>query len=103
MVNITLCVDPGTVHDAVAVISDRYPDIRIAPTADGSILSVFPYRDSPETAFLFFDALGEAEVPVLAMSTSLSSLSCLVPHNQSTVAQEALQKAFQLQRPAQSS
>ena len=102
VVNITLCVDPEMVNAAVAVISKGYPDIQLAPAADGSILSVFPYRDSPETAFHFFNALGEAEVPVLAMSTSLSSLSCLVPHDQSTVAQEALQKAFQLQKPTPS-
>ena len=101
VVNITLCVDPETVNDAVAVISKGRADIQLSAVAGGAILSVFPYRDSPETAFLFFNALGEAGVPVLAMSTSLSSLSCLIPHDKSNVAQEALQKAFELQKPVQ--
>ena len=102
LVNITLCVDPETAKDTIAVIRDEFPDIGLSTAADGAILSVFPYRDSPETAYLFFSALGEAGVPVLAMSTSLSSLSCLVPHDQSAVTQEALQKAFALKKPVQS-
>jgi len=99
VINITLCVDPKALDEALAVISERLPDIQLSAVADGAILSVFPYRDSPETAFLFFSALGESGVPVLAVSTSLSSLSCLVPHDQSSVAQEALQKVFALERP----
>ena len=101
LVSVTLCVDPETVNDTVALISESYPGIHLSAPVDGSILSVFPYRDNPEIAYLFFKALGEAGVAVLAMSTSLSSLSCLVPHDQSTIAQKALQKAFDLQRPVQ--
>ena len=101
VVNITLCVDPEAVEDATAIINDLSPDTRLSGTEPGTVLSVFPYRDNPVTAFRFFKALEEVAVPVLAMSTSLSSLSCLVPYDQTAVVREALEKAFGLKRPVQ--
>ena len=101
VVNITLCVDPEAVEDATAIINDLSPDTRLSGIAAGTVLSVFPYRDNPETAYRFFKALEEAAVPVLAVSTSLSSLSCLVSHDQTEVVREALEEAFGLKRHVQ--
>ncbi len=99
IVNITLCVDPSAVEDAAAVINDLSPGTELNAFLSGTILSVFPYRENAETAFRFFKALDGVDVPVLAVSTSLSSLSCLVPHNQAQLAQDALEEAFGLKRP----
>jgi aspartokinase len=101
VINITLCVDPEAVKGATAIINDLSPDTRLSGTAAGTVLSVFPYRDNPDTAHRFFKALEEVAVPVLAVSTSLSSLSCLVPHDQTAVVREALEKAFGLKRHVQ--
>lgn len=96
ILQVTLCVDPAEAEKATAIIRELHSDIELAARIPGTILSVFPYRDNPEIALRFLQALERINVPILAVSTSLSSLACLIPHEQHLVVREALEKAFGL-------
>lgn len=96
LMSITLCIDPPEIAKCTTLIKEIAPEIDIVTIPSVNIISVFPYRDSPEIAFLFLKALEEKAVPILAISTSLSSISCLVNHEQCSIVQEHLRKAFNL-------
>ena len=96
LMNATLCFDPSEIKKATAIISDIYPDIELCTSSSLNIVSVFPYRNNPEIAFLFLKALEGNSIPVLAVSASLSSISGLIHHKQSVTAKNFLEKTFGL-------
>ena len=96
LMSVTICVDPHESERGMAIIRENYPHLDVYFIHAVNILSAFPYRQDPETAFLFFKTLEEKAVSVIAVSTSLSSISCLVRHDQCSTAKESLEKAFGL-------
>ena len=98
LMNVTLCVDPLETEKGITLIKEKHPDLDVCPLQSVTILSAFPYRENAEIAFLFLKALEEESIPVIAVSTSLSSIACLVPHEQCSIAVESLEKAFGLQK-----
>ena len=58
------------------------------------IISVFPFRDNAEVAFRFIKALEDNSVPMLVLSTSLSSISCVVPQAYCSIAIKSLETTF---------
>ena len=62
------------------------------------MLSVFgpDFRQRAGIAGIAFDALGRAGVNILAVSTSISTITCLVRQDHFDTALAALQKAFAL-------
>ena len=96
VVNITLCVDPEAVERTVDTVQGRYPGSAPFSVSPATILSVFPYRDNPEIAVHLLQTLEEVSVPVLGLSTSLSSLACLIPYEQEARAKQSLEKTFGL-------
>ncbi len=98
LIDITLCINPDRVEEGIAIIKKISPNIRVTTLPSLNIISVFPYRDNPEISFIFLKTLENESIPVLAVSTSLSSISCLVPHDQIKEAEDYLKKAFGLIR-----
>ena len=96
--NVTLCVDPQDTEKGATLITEKHPDLDVRCLQSVTILSAFPYRENPEIAFLFLKALEEESIPVIAVSTSLSSIACLVSHEQCSMAIESLEKVFGLQK-----
>jgi aspartokinase len=98
LMGITLCVDPHETEKGITLIKENHPDLNVCSLQSVSILSAFPYRENPEIAFLFLKALEEESIPIIAVSTSLSSIACLVRHEERSLAIESLRKAFGLQK-----
>ena len=96
LMNVTLCINPREIEKGITVIRGICPDLEVSTLSSLNIISAFPYRNNPEIAFLFLKALDSKNIPVLAVSTSLSSISCLIHHEQCTMAKETLKKAFSL-------
>jgi aspartokinase len=92
----TLCIDPTESEKAIGLVREIAPEISISKVQSLNILSVFPFRDSPETASFLFQTLTDLSIPVLAASTSLSSLSCLIHSDHCSLAQESLKRAFRI-------
>jgi aspartokinase len=98
LMNVTLCVDPQDTEKGTTLIKEKHPELDVGSLQSVTILSAFPYRENPEIAFLFLKALEEEAIPVIAVSTSLSSIACLVRDEQRSIAIESLEKAFGLQK-----
>ncbi len=62
-----------------------------------AMLSVFGphFRERPMISGLMFSALGREGIPVLAISTSISTCSCVVPERWVEAAVEALHSTFE--------
>ena len=93
-VHTTLCIHPAECHKTIALIAEIAPEVSISTIASLNIVSIFPFRDNPEAAHLLFRALEERSIPVLAASTSLSSLSCLIHHEHCSIVHESLKQIF---------
>lgn len=96
LVNVTLCIDPHNYEKVADIIRENYPNLNVCFIRSVNILSAFPYRENPEIASLFFKTLEEKGLSVIGVSTSLSSISCLIKHEQCLIAKESLKKAFGL-------
>ena len=96
VMDITLCFNPQETDYATTLIQKHYPSINFSLIKSVRIISVFPFRDNAEVAFRFIKTLEDNAVPVLALSTSLSSISCLVPQEYCSIATESLETTFGL-------
>jgi len=96
VMDITLCFFPQETDYVTSLIQKHYANINFSMIKSVSIISVFPFRDNAEVAFRFIKTLEDNAVPVLALSTSLSSISCLVPQEYCSVATESLETTFGL-------
>ena len=94
VMDITLCFNTQDTDGVTALIQEHYPTISFSMIKSVRILSVFPFRDNAEVAFRFIKTLEDNAVPVLALSASLSSISCLVPHEYCLTATEAWETTF---------
>jgi len=96
VMDITLCFNPQETDYVTNLIQKNYPSITFSMIKSVNIISVFPFRDNAEVAFQFIKTLEDNTVPVLVLSTSLSSISCLVPQEYSSMAIESLETTFSL-------
>jgi len=71
---------------------------KVSECRDVALVSVFgpDFRERPGIAGVAFGALADAGVNVLAVSTSISTVSCVVAGEDCQVAVEALQTVFDL-------
>ncbi|WAC08209.1 MAG: hypothetical protein OS130_03155 [Thermodesulfobacteriota bacterium] len=96
VMNITLCFNPKETDYVTTFIREHYPTLSFSMIKSVRIISVFPFRDNAEVAFQFIKTLEDNAVPVLALSTSLSSISCLVPQVYCSIAVESLETTFNI-------
>jgi len=94
--DITLCFSPQETDYVTTFIREHYPTLSFSMIKSVRIISVFPFRDNAEVAFQFIKTLEDNAVPVLVLSTSLSSISCLVPQEYCSIAIESLETTFSL-------
>ena len=90
----TLSFDPYKIDKITSIFQQKYPSLHFSLLKSVNIVSVFPFRDSAEIAARFLTALEEKDVPVLALSTSLSSISALIPNEHCSRAKDSLETAF---------
>lgn len=97
--NMTFCIDQKYLERAIEVLE------RVKPLIEAKGLSYHPnvatisvfgphFRERPMISGLMFNALGQARIEVLAISTSISSCSCVIQAEQIEEALRALHATF---------
>ncbi len=97
--NMTFCVDQKSLEPALDVLEEIKPLIEakgISYHPDVAVISVFGphFRERPMISGLMFNTLGATGINVLAISTSISSCSCLIRGDQAEEAMRALHETF---------
>lgn len=97
--NMTFCIDQKNLEAALAVLESVKSLIEakgISYHPNVATISVFGphFRERPMISGLMFNALGTAGINVMAISTSISSCTCVVEANQIEEAMRALHETF---------
>jgi len=79
--NVVLCVDRKDIASTLALLREITPedgdrDVRYLFPA--GILSLFPHRESALIISMIVQCLVDGEIPLVAVASSLSSISCVV-------------------------
>ena len=98
--NMTFCIDQKDLEAALEVLEGVKPLIEakgISYHPSVTVISVFGphFRERPMISGLMFNALGTTGINVLAISTSISSCSCLIQADQAEDAMRALHETFE--------
>lgn len=98
--NVVLCVSQTQLPEALVqleAVKDALRAKEVIYDKEVGIIAVFGphFGERPGVAGTMFSALGEAEINILAISTSISSLSCLIDAREMDRAVDALQQAFE--------
>ena len=98
---VILCVSHSKSDETLAVINEikagiGNPDILI--NSDIAVISIFGphFRERPGIAGTFFAALNSKGINIMAISTSISTCSCVIPSADLSNAVKAIQEAFEL-------
>ena len=98
--NMTFCIDQKNLESALEVLEGIKSLIEakgISYHPNVAVISVFGphFRERPMISGLMFNTLGETGINVLAISTSISSCSCLIQADQIEDAMRALRETFE--------
>jgi aspartokinase len=98
--NMTFCIDQKNLETALQVLEGVKPLIEargISYHPNVATVSVFGphFRERPMISGLMFNALGTAGINVMAISTSISSCSCVIEADQIEDAMRALHETFE--------
>ena len=98
--NMTFCIDQKYLEVALEVLEGIKPLVEakgISYHPNVATISVFGphFRERPMISGLMFNALGTAGINVLAISTSISSCSCVIQADQAEDAMRALHETFE--------
>ena len=98
--NMIFCIDQKNLELALEVLEALKPLIEakgISYHPNVAVISVFGphFRERPMISGLMFNALGTAGINVMAISTSISSCSCLIQADQIEDAMRALHETFE--------
>jgi len=99
--HVVFCVAQDDLAKALALLSDVKDKIgaqQVTHKGDVAIVSIFgpDFRERPGVAGAMFNALASADVNILSISTSISTVSCAVDLDEVDAAMEALREAFDL-------
>lgn len=98
--NMTFCIDQKNLEIALDVLERVKPLIEargISYHPNVATVSVFGphFRERPMVSGLMFNALGTAGINVMAISTSISSCSCVIEADQVEEAMRVLHETFE--------
>jgi len=99
--HIVFCVAERSVEKTLKILQDSQQEIAaraVIQHPNVAIISVFgpDFRERPGIASTMFSALGSHGVNILAISTSISTLSCVIDSEALDQAVVAIHKAFDL-------
>jgi aspartate kinase len=97
--HIILCVDQDLLDQtlaAIALVSPLIEAEKVIHETGLALISVYGphFRERPGCAALAFKAIASAGINIIAISTSISSISCLVSRQSLDAAVDALAEAF---------
>jgi aspartate kinase len=98
---VALCVDRDDLPVALEIVRRIAPEIeagRVDTVREVAIVSIFgpDFRERPGIAGAMFDALAARQINILAISTSISTVSCFVVSAKLDDALRALRETFDL-------
>lgn len=99
--HVVFCVNRADLGSALLLLSDVKEEVlaqTVVHDAEVGLISIFgpDFRQRPGVAGQMFAALGRADINIRAISTSTSTISCLIAAGQVPEAVRALQDAFEL-------
>ena len=97
--NVVLCVDSKDIHSTLASLEEIKSAIHaqdIFPLAKVGILSMFPHREHAVIVGTIIQTLSAANIPLLAMASSISAISCVIEEEKIPDALSLLSKEFGL-------
>jgi aspartate kinase len=98
---IALCVDRDDLPTALEILGNVAPELEAAKVAshpEAAIVSIFgpDFRERPGIAGTMFEALAAQGINILAISTSISTVSCVIASDHLEIALNALRDTFNL-------
>jgi aspartate kinase len=98
--NFTLCIDRKDLESTIEVLEAMKPSIEakvISYNPNVAVVSVFGphFREKPKISGIMFSALASVGINSIAISTSISSVSCVVEAAEIEAAVDALNEAFE--------
>ena len=98
---VALCVDRDDIGAALEIVQGIAPDLeagRVIPQTEAAIVSIFgpDFRERPGIAGEMFRSLAAQGVNILAISTSISTVSCVIESDALETALNALRETFDL-------
>ena len=98
--NFTLCIDRKDLESAIGALEAIKPSIEakvISYNPNVVVVSVFGphFREKPKISGVMFSALASVGINSIAISTSISSVSCVVDAADAEAAVDALNEAFE--------
>jgi aspartate kinase len=98
--NMTFCIDQKSLESTLEILETVKPFIGVRGIShhpDVTVISVFGphFKERPMISGLMFNALGAIGINILAISTSISSCSCLIQADKVEDALRALHATFE--------
>ncbi|MGD8597476.1 MAG: ACT domain-containing protein [Anaerolineae bacterium] len=98
---VALCVDRDDLEEAEGVVSEVAPELeagRVIVNPEVAIVSIFgpDFRERPGIAGTMFEALAKDGINIMAISTSISTVSCVIGSDDIEMALIALRDTFDL-------
>lgn len=99
--SIIFCIDQKDLEDTLRVLKQVQPLVgfeKVIHQSPVAILSIFGphFREKPAIAGTMFSALGGSGINILSISTSISTLSCVIEEALLPEAVKAISEAFEL-------
>lgn len=99
--NMTICINPSDSTEAIEIISTQKngnEDQKVEEINNISTVTVYGphFREKPAISGEMCSALGHADINILGISTSISSVCCLIKDKDFDKAYESLLKVFDL-------
>ena len=98
---VALCVDRDDLPLALELVDQIAPELeagKVAAQPEAAIVSIFgpDFRERPGIAGTMFQALAGQDINILAVSTSISTVSCVIESDELEAALIALRNTFDL-------
>jgi len=98
--NATFCINQGDLKETLKILDRVQPIVgseKVVYHSPVAIISIFGphFREKPSIAGTMFSALGGAGINILAISTSISTLSCVIEQKLLAQAVQAISEAFE--------
>jgi aspartokinase len=99
--NAIFCINQRDLQETAKVLKRIQPFVgseKVVYHSPVGIISIFGphFREKPSIAGTMFSALGDAGINILAISTSISTLSCVIEERLLPQAVQAISEAFEL-------
>jgi aspartokinase len=98
-IDVILCVDKKDVQSTHALLEEIKTTIcveEISPLAEVGILSLFPHREHAVLSGIILQTLSDAHIPLFAIASSISAISCVLQEEQVLEALSLLSRKFGL-------